>query len=117
MAKEGFYQEAEKMGMPNLGKAIDELVQGQRAFLRRMEAAEQRHDSQDEKIKNLEGAFADGDYDGHRRYHKVLIESLEERRRLRKAIQEKTISGLVWAAIVWLSTRAYDLILKTGGHP
>lgn len=44
-------------------------------------------------------AFPGGDLDSHRRYHELLIENTIEKRRLRRAIQEKTISGLVWAII------------------
>jgi len=45
-------------------------------------------------------AFPDGDIEGHRRYHLTQMELLVEKRRLRQAIQEKTISGLVWVGIV-----------------
>lgn len=45
-------------------------------------------------------AFPGGDHVGHCRYHALMIEQLEERRRLRRAIVEKTISGLVWSFIV-----------------
>lgn len=62
-----------------------------------------------DEVRTLTGAvdtvakgFPGGDAEGHRRYHELLIEELEERRKLRRAIQEKTISGLVWAAIVGL---------------
>ena len=47
-------------------------------------------------------AFPGGDIEGHRRYHASMIERTEEIRRLRRAIQEKTISGLIWALIVFL---------------
>lgn len=45
-------------------------------------------------------AFPGGDHVGHCRYHELMIEQIEERRRLRQAILEKTISGLIWSAIV-----------------
>ena len=45
-------------------------------------------------------AFPAGDIEGHRRYHEVMIEDIESRKRLTQAIIEKTISGLVWAAVV-----------------
>ena len=51
-------------------------------------------------IIELKAAFPNGDVAGHCRYHEVMIQKLEETRRLRVAIQEKTISGLIWAAIL-----------------
>jgi len=56
----------------------------------------------------LRNAFPGGDIDGHRRAHETMIELLEERRKLRVAIQEKTISGLIWAAIVAGATAVYQ---------
>lgn len=52
------------------------------------------------RLKRLEQAFPGDDPLGHRRYHDTQIEILDERRRLRIAIQEKTISALIWSAIV-----------------
>ncbi len=52
------------------------------------------------RIKRIEDAFPGNDPMGHRRYHETQIEILDERRRLRIAIQEKTISALIWSAIV-----------------
>jgi hypothetical protein len=50
--------------------------------------------------KRFAEAFLGGDHVGHCRYHALMIEGIEEHRRLRRAILEKTISGLVWSAIV-----------------
>lgn len=55
-----------------------------------------------EKVDNVLKAFPDSDIEGHRRYHELIIEDMAERRRLRQAIKEKTISGLLWAVLVWL---------------
>lgn len=63
----------------------------------RVARLEGQHDTLERKF--LE-AFPGGDHVGHCRYHILMIEHLEERRRLRIAIQEKTISGLIWAALV-----------------
>ena len=52
-------------------------------------------------ITHINTAFAGGDPDGHRRAHEAMSNMIEEKRRLRVAIQEKTISGLLWAAIVY----------------
>jgi hypothetical protein len=59
------------------------------------------------ELKSLRQAFPGGDVDGHRRAHETMIELLEERRKLRIAIQEKTISGLLWAGIVAGATAIY----------
>ena len=47
-------------------------------------------------------AFPGADPESHRRAHEIMMEQLEEKRKLRKAIQEKTLSGLVWAFMIWL---------------
>lgn len=65
----------------------------------------------DERVTELErradaiemrfaAAFPGGDYEGHRRYHDLIIEHTVEVKRLRRVIFEKTISGLVWALLV-----------------
>ena len=60
----------------------------------------QRLGSLEKKLDSVVIAFPNGDFEGHRRYHETMIEILTERRRLRMAIQEKTISGLIWASLV-----------------
>lgn len=52
------------------------------------------------KLDGLAKAFPDGDVDAHRQYHLIAIEALAEKKKLRLAIQEKTISGLIWAGLV-----------------
>ena len=73
-----------------------------------------------ECIKELFKAFPHSDIEGHRRYHETQIEILEEKRRLRSAIQEKTISGLIWSAIVGISIIVWNYavhFIRTGGNP
>lgn len=66
-------------------------------------------------------AFPGGDHVGHCRYHELMIEHTEEVRRLRRAIIEKTASGLVWGVLValgatlWFGVLAYLKSLKGGG--
>ena len=57
-------------------------------------------DQMEARLRKVEAAFPAGDPEGHRRYHETQIELLEEKRRLRIAIQEKTISALLWSGIV-----------------
>ena len=62
-------------------------------------------------------AFAGGDPDGHRRAHEVMIDMLEERRRLVAAIKEKTVAGLIWAAAIWVGLAALNEIRHAIGLP
>jgi hypothetical protein len=47
-------------------------------------------------------AFHGGDHVGHCRYHALMIESIEWRKRMWRAVMEKTIAGLVWGAMIFL---------------
>ena len=60
-------------------------------------------------------AFPGGDLEGHRRYHILMIERTEEIRKLRVAIREKTLGGLIWALIVFLGLCIYSYV--AGGKP
>lgn len=68
--------------------------------------------------KRFAEAFPGGDHVGHCRYHDLMIEDIAARKRLRQAIVEKTISGLVWGAIIgigaalWYGVIAYVKSLK-----
>lgn len=68
-------------------------------------------------METFKQAFSGGDHDGHRRYHDTLQEMLEERRRLRQAIQEKTISGLVWMALIAVGGAIWHQIQQNIIHP
>lgn len=56
----------------------------------------------EKRLDRVEQAFPAQDYDGHRRGHEAWIERTAELRRLRIAIQEKTIAGLFFAAVLWI---------------
>lgn len=62
-------------------------------------------------------AFAGNDPEGHRRAHEVMIEMLEERRRLVAAIKEKTISGLIWGLTIWMGIAILNQIRHAMGIP
>lgn len=69
-------------------------------------------------VMNLQKAFPGDDAMSHRRYHELLIEEIDAKKKLRQAIMEKTISGLIWSAIVGLSIlmwRGLLTILAKGG--
>ena len=61
-------------------------------------------------------AFAGGDHIGHCRYHMLMIEEIENKKRMTQAIKEKTISGLIWGALVFvgLAILAYFQKLFSG---
>lgn len=67
--------------------------------------------SMEDKLDKIVGAFPAEDFSGHKRYHETIIEMLAERRRLRTAIQEKTISGLIWLIIVGIGLAVWNQIL------
>lgn len=50
--------------------------------------------------KRFAEAFPGGDHVGHCRYHTLMIEEIDSRKKLTQAVKEKTISGLVWAVVV-----------------
>ncbi len=57
--------------------------------------------------KRFADAFPGGDHVGHCRYHELMIEDISARKRLHQAIMEKTISGLVWAAVVGMAIASW----------
>lgn len=71
--------------------------------------------------KRFAEAFPGGDHIGHCRYHQLMIEDIEERRRLRRAILEKTLTSLIWGTILgvgaalWFAAAQYIAKIKGGG--
>lgn len=63
----------------------------------RLDALERWQEDMDRRFAE---AFPGGDHVGHCRYHALMIEDIDSRKRLRQAVIEKTISGLVWALVV-----------------
>lgn len=90
---------------------LQNIEQGQRETLKRVEKLEDRLEAHSAVSKSnheaVMAAFPANDPEGHRRYHETQILMLEERRQLRKAIQEKTISGLIWSGLVAAGTAVY----------
>ena len=67
----------------------------------------------DERLDSLErwredmekkwiAAFPGGDHVAHCGYHDLMIEDIRDRKRLIRAVKEKTIAGLVWAGVIAL---------------
>lgn len=59
-------------------------------------------------------AFPGGDFDGHRRYHELLIAREEQRQQIRREVITHLLKGSTWAMLVgllWMVLRhAKDLI-------
>jgi hypothetical protein len=55
-------------------------------------------------------AFPGGDHVGHCRYHQLMIEGIDAKKRLREAILQKTIAGLVWGAMIGLGLAVWQYI-------
>ncbi|MNL24420.1 hypothetical protein D3C87_1458530 [compost metagenome] len=47
-------------------------------------------------------AFPGGDFDGHRRYHELLISREEQRQQIRREVITHLLKGSTWAALVGL---------------
>lgn len=60
--------------------------------------------------KRFADAFPGGDHVGHCRYHDLMIEDIDSRKRLRQAVMEKTVSGLVWAFVVAVAIAGWQWI-------
>lgn len=59
--------------------------------------------------------FPGGDYDGHRRYHELVIEREEQRRQIRREVITHLLKGSTWAALVgllWMVLRHAKDFLK-----
>lgn len=51
---------------------------------------------------SVKTGFPGGDYDGHRRYHELIIEREEQRQLIRREVITHLIKGSTWAALVGL---------------
>lgn len=93
---------------PDMLRVLRGILHSQRELLKRMETVES-----DLKFltARVSGAFPGADGDAHRRAHEAMIERTAELRRLRVAIQEKTIGGLVWAAMIAVGLAMWKYII------
>lgn len=102
--------QSEIAGAGALTPLLVAMIDAQNKIVGRLEAIENRVDAVEEKQADFASAFPNYDVEGHRRYHQIMIEKIEETRRLRVAILEKTISGLVWAGLVFVGLAAWHYI-------
>lgn len=108
-------QEAKKLGGESLVEVIEEIRNSQRTMLENFEAIDKRVTANANDIGQLLKAFPSNDIDGHRRYHQLIIDNTAAKRELATAIKEKTISGLLWSAVLWLATEAWTHLPKLFG--
>lgn len=92
-------------------KALLVAIQTMQAQQQRRDTAQQEQHQRDNEalqreIMALSAAvktgFPDGDLDGHRRYHELLIEEALERKRMRSAVFIHVAKASTWAVIVGL---------------
>lgn len=70
------------------------------------------------KLQNLiTSAFPAGDIDGHRRYHEESIETMRDLRNMLKGVRDSTVTGVVWAVIVFVSLAIWSAIKSKVGTP
>jgi hypothetical protein len=111
--------EAERAGGPVLITMLLDVLESQKQISSRLAHLEALVASNVAQLGILTRAFPEGDIEGHARYHKTIIQLVEEKRRLRIAIQEKTISGLIWACIIGIGVAVANQIkfwLSSGPH-
>ena len=98
---------------------VTEIRDGQKDMAKRMDSIEKDQEKTLADVEKICRAFPGGDIESHKRYHEVQMEMLEEKRRLRRAIMEKTIAGLVWSAIIagfMLGMNYLKLWIKSGAN-
>lgn len=93
-----------------LRKALDE-----------QERMEHRVDSLERFQQDIERRFAEAfpgaDYLGHCRYHDLMIEQIDARKKLTRAIAERTIGGLVWGMFIGLAIAVWQYVKSMIGKP
>lgn len=98
MTQELWQQQAQKLG----GEALVEVIENM---------ADDIHEIRKSMEDLVKTAFPNGDVIGHSSYHKAMIDRNEELRRLRRAVEEKTLSGLIWAFLVFLGLCVFNYVI------
>ena len=73
----------------------------------RLDALERWKDEMDERFAS---AFPEGDHRGHRAYHEMMIQEFKDRQEFRKAIIEKTVSGVVWSVLLGIAYACWEYV-------
>lgn len=66
----------------------------------------------DELERQFKEAFPHGDYAGHCRYHEIQIQMLLARRKLTAALIERTLSALIWSAMLGTGLACWHWIIS-----
>jgi hypothetical protein len=64
------------------------------------------------RLLAVEAAFPANDAAGHRRYHELMIEDIESRKKLVNALKEKTLGGILWTFIAGSAIALYHEFIK-----
>lgn len=74
-----------------------------------------RLDKMDARMARLEAGFVGGDPEGHRRYHELVIEQMEDKKKIRRELMAHLIKSSSWVAlsgVVWfLFSRSKDWLV------
>lgn len=65
----------------------------------------------DEIEARWKATFPNGDHLGHCSYHLLMIEDIRDRKALIKAVKEKTIGALVWAAMFGIGLACWHFLI------
>ena len=88
---------------PAIAALLRDLVAMQSQLLERVTEIEAELQRQAAAAAAFVRAFPSGDLEGHRRYHELMIEDIQTRKRLIGAITEKALGGIVLGAVAFLA--------------
>ena len=108
-------EEVREAGGDKLVKILAEIKDAIKSVEKRLDAIERYQNELSAFAESLHKGFPNRDPDDHRRVHEVMQEKVEETRRLRVAIQEKTISALIWSGIVFIGAAVWSHLLTRVG--
>lgn len=63
--------------------------------------------------KKIDSGFPYGDLVEHRKVHENYIKHVAERAALWKSVQEKTVTGIVWAGLMLIGSALWEFIKVT----
>lgn len=82
---------------------------------------EEKVDALELQQKDLDRRFAEafpgGDHLGHCRYHQLMIEDIESRKRLTQALKEHSLIGVLWAILIFVGTACWLYLKSKVGAP
>jgi len=104
-------EQIDEKGLSALVPFLADIRDAQLQTVERLDRMESNEAARDIKMDEVFNAFPGKDADAHRRFHEAIIENTLEKKRLRAAIMEKTISGLVWSIIVGVAICIWDYLL------